>query len=96
MPRNYDSIKRDGGNKLIQLAKVLCRLVQTFAVVLRGKYGDNVAVMALLTAIEALCPLIPEAEFALVEYSGDNDTPLNDPSEILGTDPSAPPPPTLT
>lgn len=85
----YDNVQRDGSSKLIQLAKVLCRLVQTFGIILRAKYGDNVAIMALLTAIEGLCPLIGDAEQAFMDFGGEN-APIEDaPSSAAGIDASA-------
>jgi hypothetical protein len=53
-PNPYADFKRDGMDKVIALAKTLCRLILTFEVVIRAKYGDNIAIIALLEAVKNL------------------------------------------
>lgn len=80
-------------NKIIGLAKALCRAVLTFAPVIRAKFPDSTAIIALLDALEAICPLISEAETDAMLYGGENDPIVTDPAATPGIDPSAPPAP---
>jgi hypothetical protein len=89
----YANRQKDGMNKLIGLAKALCRLVLTFAPVIRAKFPDSAPIIALIDAIEALCPLISEAELDAMLYSGENDPIVTSPENTPGIDPSAPPAP---
>jgi hypothetical protein len=90
-PNPYADFKRDGMDKVIALAKTLCRLILTFEVVIRAKYGDNIAIIALLEAVKNLCGLLPaeDAEFQAIAL--DTTLPPENPAEIGGIDPSAPP-----
>lgn len=67
MPVPLASRQRDGSTVLYNAARVLCRIVTEFAPTLRAKYPSNEAMMALLTAIEAICPLIEPAFEPLIE-----------------------------
>lgn len=93
MSVNYQAIERDGMTKIIALAKALCRIVGAVKHIINGKFPDSEPIMLLIAAIEALCPLIAEAEADAITYGGDNDVPLTDPSEIAGINPSLPPAP---
>lgn len=99
MPTNpYADYEKTGMDKMIKLAKVLCRLVQTFEVIIRAKFPDNVAIIALLEAIKNLCVLIPDADAEFQAYILDQTPPPSDPNEISGINPDAPAaqPPDLT
>lgn len=99
MPVNpYEDYQKTGMDKMIKLAKVLCRLVQTFEVIIRAKFPDNVAIIALLEAIKNLCVLIPDADAEFQAYILDQTLPPADPNEISGINPDAPSakPPDLT
>lgn len=90
----YDDFKRDGLDKLIKLAKVMCATVNTFAPIIRGKYRDNVAIIALLEAISAVCSLLPEAQAEFDAFPPDDGLPPVDTSNIVGINPNAPIAPT--
>lgn len=86
---------RDGGEKIVRLAKALIVIVQTFAATLIKKYGAESGIGLLITAILALSQLLPEAEGDVLDFGGDNSDALENPGGIPGTDPSAPLPPEL-
>lgn len=92
-PSPYADWKRDGLTKLVGLARALCTLVQTFGGIIRSKYADNVAIIALLTACETVCNLLPEAITEFDAISSDDPLPPSDPSTINGINPDAPEPP---
>lgn len=87
----YQNTKRDGTNKLINLAKALCRLVATFKPIILNKYKDNANILALLAAIDTVCQIVPEAEAEFMDLQGQNDPIVSDPENTPGLDPSAPP-----
>jgi hypothetical protein len=91
MSIQYENIKRDGVSTLVKLAKALCRIVIALGSIIRGKYPDDGAVIILLNAIEALCPLIADAEIEADLLTGDNQPVLDDPSETPGINPGLPP-----
>jgi len=86
----YEDYQKTGLDKMIKLAKILCRLVQTFKVVIDAKFPDNIAIQALVTAILALCPLIPDADAEFQAYQLDQALPPEDAGEIVGINPDAP------
>lgn len=94
----YEDYKKTGMDKMIKLAKVLCRLVQTFKVVIDAKFPDNVPIQALVTAILALCPLIPDADAEFQAWELDATLPPADAGDTIGINVDAPPaePPDLT
>lgn len=61
MPVNPLYNARTGGKKVIVLAQTLCRLVNTAAPIIRLRYSDRTALLAVLTAAEELCALLPAA-----------------------------------
>jgi hypothetical protein len=91
MGYNYANIERDGMTKIIALAKALCRIVSAVSHIIKGKFPGSEPIQVLLQAIEALCPLIADAELAAITYGGNNDVPLTDPDGIAGINPSRPP-----
>ena len=80
---------KDGLKKLITLAKAMCATVAAFSALLLRKYPGNETIAALLTAIGAVCALIPEVESEFIEVTGDNSDPLEDPAGTPGVDNSA-------
>lgn len=93
MSVNYAAMQRDGMTTIIRLAKALCKIVSAVKHIIQGKFPDSEPILVLLAAIEALCPLIADAEMAAIEMGGDNDVPLENPDEIAGIDPTRPPAP---
>jgi len=53
---------RSGGNKLLLLAATLCRLTNASAPLIRAHYADRPALLALLTAAQSVCDLLPAAQ----------------------------------
>lgn len=90
-PNPLASYERDGYDKMLALAKVLCRLVQQFKAIIIAKYPDSTPILALLVAIESMCALLPEADAEFTALSLNQSTPPSDPTEVPGADPSAPP-----
>jgi len=82
---------RDGLDKIVKLGKAICALVATFGGLLITKYPDNPRITALLTAIAAVCALLPEIQSEFLMESGLNEEPLETPSEINGINPALPP-----
>jgi hypothetical protein len=92
MPVNpYEDYQKTGLDKMIKIARTLCRLVQTFEIIIRAKFPDSVPINALLSAIAALCLLIPEAETEFRAYVVDATPPPSDALDTVGIDESAPP-----
>ena len=52
---------RSGMNKFLLLAQTLCRLVNLSSGVIRARYPDRTALLAVLTAAEGVCALLPAA-----------------------------------
>lgn len=88
---NYANVERDGTTTIINLAKALCRIVSATKHIIIAKFPDNSAIILLLEAIEALCPLIAAAEVQTIDFGGDNTIALEDPDNIPGIDASRPP-----
>lgn len=89
MANPYADYEKTGYKKLLDLAKTLCRLVQQWEVVIRAKFGDNVAMMALLTAVLALCELLPAADAEYQAFTLATTPPDETSEETAGYDPSA-------
>jgi len=89
----YDDFKRDGLDKVIKLGQTICRTVTTFAPIIRGKYRNEPTIIALLSAIEAVCAVLPDAKATLDAFPSDDGLPPADASNTLGINPSAPPAP---
>lgn len=87
---------RDGIKKLVTLAKAMCTTVALFSALILKKYPDNELISSLLAAIAVLCALIPEVEAEFLVDTGNNDPALEDPGDLPGIDPSAPPAPDIT
>lgn len=80
---------RDGLKKLLTLAKAMCATVATFSALILKKYPDNELIAGLLTAIAAVCSLIPELEGSLDFTEGENDVPTETPELTPGLDSGA-------
>ena len=93
MTSPYADWKRDGLDKLMKLARLVCALVSQFAHIIRSKYAGNPAIIALLTAAEGLCELLPAAQAEFDAMPADDPAYPSDPSTLNGIDPSAPPAP---
>lgn len=61
MPVNPALNSRSGMNKFLLLANTCCRLVNLSAPTIRARYADRPALLAALTAAEAMCDLLPAA-----------------------------------
>lgn len=92
MTNPYSDYERTGYKRLLDLAKTLCRLVSGLEAAMRGRFGDNIAMMALLDAVLALCKLLPEADAAYQSETLVITPPADTPEETAGVDPSAPEP----
>lgn len=91
MPVSYADYKRDGMTTMLELGKALCKLVLAFAPIIRGKYSGNTAIIALLIAVENLCPLIGDAETEFNSLETDDLVPPVDGDVPDGIDVGAPP-----
>lgn len=91
MQIDYSKVERDGMTKIIAIAKTLCRIVSAVKHIINGKFPNSEPIQLLIAAIEALCPLIADAELAAITWGGDNDVPLDTPAEISGINPARPP-----
>lgn len=89
-PSPYADWKRDGLSTLIKLARLLCNVVTSFAGIIRSKYADKPAIIALLTAIELACDALPDAQEEFRAIGSDDPEIPSDPSGLAGINPSAP------
>lgn len=92
MTNPYADYQRDGVDRLLQLCKAMCRIVQAWEAVIREKYGDNEAIITLLDTTLSLCALLPAADAEFKAISLDQTLPPADPSEAAGINPDAPAP----
>lgn len=90
MPTPYDDYQKTGMDKAIKFAKILCGIVQTFEPIIRAKFPDNGAIIALLEAIKSVCTLLPAADAEFQQYQLDQTMPPADAEDAAGIDPSAP------
>lgn len=88
----YGDREKTGYKKMLDLAKVLCRLVNDFEAIIRGRFPDSLPILALLDAIKALCLLLPEAEDAFLQETTNVAPPVASPEDTPGYDPSSPDP----
>lgn len=61
MPVEPQYNSRHGGSRILDLASVLCRIVNSLAPVARAAWSDRPAFLAVLTACESVCALLPAA-----------------------------------
>lgn len=90
MSNPYADYQRDGFDKLLQLCKAMCRIVQAWEVVIREKYGDNTSIIALLDLTLELCALLPAADAAFKAIALDQTPPPEDPMDTAGINFDAP------
>lgn len=62
MPVAAEYNLRSGGNKFLLLAQTMCRLTNAAAPLIRAKYSDRPALLAVLTAAESVCAILPAAQ----------------------------------
>jgi hypothetical protein len=86
----YDSYQKDGLDTLLYLCKQACRIISVWEPVIREKYGDNEAIIALLDLNIELCGLLPAAQTEFKALSTDATLPPSDTSEAAGINPDAP------
>lgn len=90
MTNPYADYKKTGMDKMLALAKTLCRLVQAFEVVINNVFPDSPAIILLMGAIKNVCALLPDAETEFVAWQLDQTPPPADASETAGINPDAP------
>ncbi len=88
MPNDPAFSLRSGMNKLLILARALCVLVSASAATIRARYADRTALLALLTAAEGVCALLPAAlsEQAAADNLPADDFYIDDADPIPGQD----------
>jgi|SRR5690349_11665585 len=91
LPNPYADYKKTGMDKMLALAKTLCRLVQAFEVIINAVFPDSVAIQLLLTAIKNVCALLPDAEAEFYAWQLDQTLPPADAGDALGIIVDAPP-----
>lgn len=85
----YATRDKDGLPELTKLAYRMCALVTRYKPVIVAKYASNIAIMALVTAIEVLCGLLPDAKQAFNSIDDDLSIPPADTGDIAGIDAAA-------
>lgn len=81
---------KDGVPELTKLAKRMCLLVRQYKPVIIAKWADYLPIIALVTACEVVCGLLPDAENAFLEADFNATTPPSDTGSIAGIDEAAP------
>lgn len=61
MPVNPQYTARSGANQFMAFAKTMCRLVNVSGPIIRVRYADRPALIAVLDAAEGVCALLPQA-----------------------------------
>lgn len=61
MPVSPEFTSRSGGSQFLKFAQTMCRIVNALSATIRARYPDRPALLAVLSAAEALCPLLPAA-----------------------------------
>ena len=79
---------RPGNTQFLKFAQVLCRLTNVAAPAIRARFPDRTALLAVLTAAETVCSLLPEAmaEQALADAMEAADFDPSDGTTIPGQD----------
>lgn len=78
----YAERSKDGWSSLSNAAKTACRINGTFGPILRSKWSGSAPVIALLDALDALCPLIIPAGDAVHDaYTGGTNEPIDSEGE---------------
>lgn len=81
---------KDGIPELTKLAQRMCVLVNRYKPVIIAKWADNLPIIALITACEVVCGLLPPAQEAFLNADFNTSTPPADTGDIAGIDPTAP------
>lgn len=89
MTNPYESYERTGYKSLLALARRLCILVAGLETAMRGRFGDNIAMMALLDAVLAICTLLPDADASYQAETLNSAPPADAVEDVPGVDPSA-------
>lgn len=82
--------EKDGLTEIQKLAVRMCLLVQRYKPIILAKFGGNLVIVGLITAIEVVCGLLPDFQAELQAIKLDQTLPPSDPSEIPGINPGAP------
>lgn len=90
-PSPYADWKRDGLVLVMRLARAVCGAISRYGHIIKSKYADKPAIVALVIAAETLCAALPNAQAEFDAIPSDDGTPPADPSTALGINPSAPP-----
>lgn len=61
MPVQPQFNTRSGATQFLRFAQTMCRLVNVAAPIIRARFPDRTALLAALTAAEAVCELLPAA-----------------------------------
>lgn len=61
MPVQAQYTARSGSGNFLKFAQTMCRIVQGSASLIRLRFPNRVALLAVLTAAEAVCDLLPAA-----------------------------------
>lgn len=88
MPNNPAFSQRSGMNKFLILARALCVGVSVSAPAIRARYPSRTALLAVLTAAESVCDLLPAAmaEQAVADSLDAADFFIDDADVIPGQD----------
>jgi len=62
MPVAAEFNLRSGGDQFLKFAQTMCRLVNAGAPLIRAHFADRPALLAMLTAAEGVCELLPDAQ----------------------------------
>ena len=80
MPTNPAANSRSGATQFMNFAKTMCRIVNIGAPAIRARFADRPALLAVLTAAEGVCALLPAA--VQEQYAMDQaDAPVFDPAD---------------
>jgi hypothetical protein len=90
MSNPYSDYKKTGMDKMLALAKTLCRLVNAFETIIINVFPDSPAIILLMGAIKNVCALLPEAEGEFLQWQLDQTLPPADAGDISGINPDAP------
>lgn len=80
MPVDPAFTSRSGATSFMKFAQTMCRIVTTFAGTIRLRYPDRTALLAVLTAAELVCELLPAAQAEQVAADA-LDAPAFDPAD---------------
>lgn len=95
MTSPYADWKRDGLDLIMRLARAVCGAISTYGHIIKSKYADNVAIVALVIAAETLCAALPAAQAEFDAIGSEDDLPPSDPSGLPGINTEAPAPPDI-